>query len=414
MEHSAVFYRKKSAAPHPSAAGAASVLILLLLLTHSPLALEGAKRGLLLWADTVLPTLLPFMICSNVIVSAGGLPLLMAPLRPILRKLFSLSDDGGYVLVSGLLCGYPMGAKTCAEFLAQGRISCEEARYLLAISNHSSPMFVLGYLAANLSPDVPVGMIIACLYLPVLPLSMLARKIYRYSSENDLSGREGGLSRSMPASGEGRQPSAARTADDNFDTTMMRSIEVMVRIGGYIMLFSILAAFIRQIPALPAAPKALFLGAAEITTGIRAISEVFSGPRQGFWLTAVTAFGGLSGIFQTRSVLSPPGSLPGSLPAYPIDPCSAGLDRFRGSRRMETQASPLGSLPAYPIDPCSAGLDRFRGSRRMEMQASPPGSLPAKNAGLSIRHYVLWKLLHTITACLLYSLLQSLPGLLRL
>ena len=47
--------------------GAAAVLILLLLLSHPVLAYEGAKNGLLLWSQTVLPTLLPFMICSNAV-----------------------------------------------------------------------------------------------------------------------------------------------------------------------------------------------------------------------------------------------------------------------------------------------------------------------------------------------------------
>ncbi len=336
MEHSAALSRG-SAAPRPPIAGVLSVLILFLLLSDPAAALSGARNGLLLWSDTVLPTLLPFMICSNVIVSAGGLPLLMAPLRPILKHMFALSDAGGYVLVSGLLCGYPMGAKTCAEFLEQGRIAPEEAEYLLAVSNHPSPMFVLGYLAANLCAGIPAGLVMICLYLPVLPLSALARRFYRLPP------------RGLPGPNHGQElPRRTQDANDTFDVIMMRSAEVMVRIGGYIMLFSILAAFIRQLPLLPAVFKALLLGAAEITTGIQAVSRTLNGYWQGFWLTAITAFGGLSGIFQTRSVIE------------------------------------------------------------------GRGSLYAKKAGLSIRHYIAWKLLHTVTSCLLYSFLGNLPGLLRL
>ncbi len=307
-----------------------SVLTLLLMLTHPALTLSGARDGLLLWSRTVLPTLLPFMICSNVIVSAGGLPLLMTPLRPLLGGLFGLSDAGGYVLVTGLLCGCPMGAKTCAEFLKEGRISRPEARYLLAIANHPSPMFVLGYIGTCLSPQIPAGLVAVCLYLPVLPLSFLARKFYRFIPE-----KQSGPSETAAAA---EQPDSA-----SFDALMMRSIEVMVRIGGYIMLFSILAAFIAGLTMLPALPKALALGAAEITTGIRAISEAADGPLRGLCLTAVTAFGGLSGILQTKSVI-------------------------------ETK----------------------------------------NNAGLSIRHYIFWKILHTLTACLLFILLLTASPYLRL
>ena len=363
-----------------SPAGIASVLALILLLTHPGLSFEGAGRGLLLWSETVLPTLLPFMICSNVIVAAGGLPYLMRPLRPLVRNLLRLSDDGGYVLISGLLCGCPMGARTCAEFLAQGRITPAEARYLLAISNHPSPMFVLGYLASNLGPEVPVWLIPASLYLPVIPIAGLARIVYRPGCAKPPQSRRGTDSGSF-----------------DFDSLMMRSVEVMVRIGGYIMLFSILASFIEQLPGGTSPFKAVLLGVAEITTGIRAIARSVNGPLRGLCLTAVTAFGGLSGAAQTRSVLRPYGTLPSQ---------TAAGGGFRGSRQMDTQTCPLGSLPSQ-----TAASGGFRGSRRMDTQACPHGSLPAKNAGLSIRHYVMWKLLHTLTACLLYILLRRLPAL---
>lgn len=305
-----------------------AVAILILMLTHPVISLNGARQGLLLWSQTVLPTLLPFMICSNVIVAIGALPLIMTPLRPIFRHVFHLTDDGGYVLLSGLLCGYPIGAKTCGEFLAQGRISPKEARYLLAVSNHPSPMFVLGYLAANLDHHFPISWMLPALYLPILPLSLGARHLYGISKPTDI-----------------QEPTLAAASIDSppltFDDIMMRSIEVMVRIGGYIMLFSILAQFIEYTPVVPASFKAILLGLAEITTGIHAVSLVFRGQTQGIILAGITAFGGLSGIFQTRSVL--------------------------------------------------------------------PG---IKNAGLSIRHYILWKMIHAFMACLLATVPGILPALL--
>ena len=141
---------KKSVLP------ALSIVVLFLMLTHPALSFEGARNGLLLWYQTVVPTLLPFMICSNVIVSLNGIRLMTAPVRPLLKSMFRLSDAGCYVLVSGLLCGYPMGAKTCGEFVRQGTISPAEGRYLLSVSNHPSPMFLLGFAASLMDPSVSV------------------------------------------------------------------------------------------------------------------------------------------------------------------------------------------------------------------------------------------------------------------
>ena len=133
-----------------SIGGILSVFCLLMLLFHPSLAYAGASQGLLLWAQVVLPTLLPFMICSGAIAALGGIPILTGPFRPLLSGVLKLSPQGSFVFMSGLLCGYPMGAKTASDFLNQERISLAEARYLLAVSNHPSPMFVVGYVAPRL------------------------------------------------------------------------------------------------------------------------------------------------------------------------------------------------------------------------------------------------------------------------
>ena len=114
-----------------SIGGVLSVLCLLMLLFNPGLALEGARQGLVLWGNVVLPTLLPFMICSGVIVAMDAIHILTGPFKPILSGILSLSDQGSFCLMSGLLCGYPMGAKTTSDFLDQGRLSVQEGKYLL-------------------------------------------------------------------------------------------------------------------------------------------------------------------------------------------------------------------------------------------------------------------------------------------
>ena len=90
-----------------SIGGVLSVLCLLMLLFNPGLALEGARQGLVLWGNVVLPTLLPFMICSGVIVAMDAIRILTGPFKPILSGILSLSDQGSFCLMSGLLCGYP-------------------------------------------------------------------------------------------------------------------------------------------------------------------------------------------------------------------------------------------------------------------------------------------------------------------
>lgn len=261
-----------------------SVFALCLLLANPQLAYEGAKNGLMLWSQVVLPTLLPFMICSNVIVALDAVHILIFPVKRLLSSVLCLSGAGSYVLVSGMLCGYPMGAKICSEFMDSRRITTSEGRYLLAICNHPSPMFLLGYVVSLMPDGIPVWLLLSCVYLPIFPLALLAGRFYGIQKADH----------ELPD-----QPPVPL----NFDDSLMVSCEVMVKIGGYIMLFSILADYILHLPLENPALKAVFLGIVEITTGIQAIASGIPGMEGGVFIVAATAFGGLSGIFQTKSVI---------------------------------------------------------------------------------------------------------------
>ena len=84
---------------------------------------------------------------------------------------------------------------------------------------------------------------------------------------------------------------------------MMTSFEVMVKIGGYMMLFSIAEAYIDKLPLISTAAKSMLMGIIEMTTGSRHIAAGIELPWSMALCGAVTAFGGLSGVAQTAHVL---------------------------------------------------------------------------------------------------------------
>lgn len=293
-----------------------------LLLFYPALALKGAKAGLLLWFHTVLPTLLPFMLCSSSIVAFGAVPAVTRPLSPLF-SLLSLSENGSYALMAGVLCGYPMGPKTAADFLSEGKISAAEARYLLAISAWPSPMFLAGYLASLLPPGISFPKVLLCVYLPTLLTAALARAIYRVPKSRR---RKQNQSQAVKISEQITSPS--------FDEILMDCLEIISKIGGYLMIFSILAAFVTAFSPKDFFLRPYFLGLIEMTTGIREMASSSQPPLLiGAGMVGTAVFGGLSGIFQVSAVIQ-------------------------------------------------------------------------KNAGLSIRHYVLWKLVHLLLSTSLFILLS--------
>ena len=340
----------------------ALAVVMLLLLLFPRLSLEGARKGLLLWYQTVLPTLLPFMVCTNLAISMNAMKLLTAPFAPLLKKLFRLSDPGCFVLLSGICCGYPMGAKNCSDLLEQGFLYLPEARCLYAVSNFPSPMFLAGYMMAKASQTagaylvLPFWKIAAAVYLPILPMFFLAARLYGFHRESPIrrDARQMDQDRKDPRRRQKDQkdkrswggqdqkdtvssrPLSNGSADRSaptlpLDEALSSSIAVMVKIGGYLMLFSILACFIGLFVPQDTLLSCLLISIAEMTTGMEAAAQRVWGLPGVLLVLGAGTFGGLSGAFQVRSV--------------------------------------------------------------------------TKNAGCSIRHYILWKTAHCLLACLFLVLL---------
>ena len=73
-------------------------------------ALAGAKRGLAVCAEVIVPSLLPFMIGSGLLMGLGLPQLLARALGGAFERLFALPGAAATALILGLTGGYPVGA----------------------------------------------------------------------------------------------------------------------------------------------------------------------------------------------------------------------------------------------------------------------------------------------------------------
>lgn len=252
------------------------LLCLIFMIFHADLVTKGAASGLLLWYSSVVPALFPFMVLSSVLSASGGVQALMRPF-PVIFRFAGLSADGWYVLLTGLLCGCPMGAKTCADLYAEGRISSGEAKFLFALCNHPSPMFLAGFVCPMFASQVPLSYFVFSIYAPLLLLAVPASLIYRREH----------VRASFPASITAKAqtkhseialnaaimnpdaPSVSRLTRPaiTLDAAIMNSAEILVKIGGYLIFYSILILVVRNISRIPAPVRLFLCGSLEITTG---------------------------------------------------------------------------------------------------------------------------------------------------
>lgn len=280
------------------------LILLILMLLHPEITVKGASNGLLLWYSSVVPALFPFMVLSSLIVASGSLSILMAPVRLVFGPLLGLSAEGCYTLLSGLVCGFPMGAKTCADFLSRGQISLREGKFLMAVCNHASPMFLLGYVYPLFHGNLPLWKLLAAVYGPALLLALPARLLYRNGAPTGKKPKMQGIAEPQEIP-EPNFPSPAKSNPGNLsaDEAILASVEVLCRIGGLLILFSIAVEFLRCAGQLPAGLRLFLMGTMEMTTGIRTLAAALPFPYSAAAACASLTFGGLSGILQTKAAL---------------------------------------------------------------------------------------------------------------
>lgn len=280
------------------------LLFLILILIRPKYAIAGASSGLLLWFESVLPNLLPFMIVSGLIVKLQITRPIGRILYPFFKFLFPIHVNGCYPIFIGFLSGIPVGAKTSADLYNNGQLDIKEAQFLTNMCNNASPMFILGYIATTklLLPDIGPILILLVYVSSMLGASLCYRlPVYkRLNTPSKLTTSD----ITHPVASKNNVSFSIQLLDE----TILSAFEVVTKVGGYIILFSVFAAIINSFGFLPPLISAVLTGLIEITVGIHNLSTLpLATHIKIVLITTITAFGGFSGLAQTKSVIGATG-----------------------------------------------------------------------------------------------------------
>ncbi len=306
-------------------------LFLFILLLFPETAAEGSKSGLLLWAGVLVPSLLPFSVLTSLI-----------------RRTMQGRRCQYLLLAAGILSGYPIGAKVAGELYKDGMLSREKALFFAGFTNNPSPMFVIFFVAGSMlgmdsgqylfyalvllssllgslcfllftkksrlpraktvadaapATAVPASPAVASSPTVVVSPSVPASPAVA-SNPTVVVSSSVPVSPSVPAVSGTPRVKSAESFSRMIDAEIASSALLLIKIGGYIMFFSIFATLLRQLPVIPYYAKLLLGSILEITTGDAMIAaSPLSGHAKIILSLAATAFGGLSAAAQTNSVL---------------------------------------------------------------------------------------------------------------
>ena len=243
----------------------------------------------------MLPTLLPFLIFTGILLKAGNLTKLLNPFSLLWEKCFGLSPAGAYVLILGFLCGYPMGAKIAHDLYINDQISKKEGEYLLSFSCNASPAFVVSYLTGSILQNRIHPMQIVLILLTADLFCMLFFRFLIYHGNTLTPAKVKSIKKETY-----KQDSTGVI----LDVSIMSGFETITRLGGYILIFSLLFTGFYHYWPFWNQNKILFTSPIELTTGLHQIAQsAFSWKIKYITSMTLTAFGGFCVMFQTKSVL---------------------------------------------------------------------------------------------------------------
>lgn len=212
-----------------------------------------------------------------------------------------------FIILAGLFFGFPIGSKLTTDFYRQGYLKRERAQLLCAFTNNLSPAYVSTFVLENsLKLENKTAVTFLLLYAPGYLFGIAGLLMHQGSSQSTELSNPTKLSNSTEFS-DSRKKTASRFQMDMqiIDAGIISGFETLIKLCGYIVMFSIFVHIIHTLPIDNYIWKALIAGVLETTNGISYIGSlpIADGFR---YLLAIAAlsFGGISCIAQTGSMLS--------------------------------------------------------------------------------------------------------------
>ena len=251
---------------------------------------SGSKTAIVIWANSIVPILLPFFIFADFIKRVGN------PERLPLKV---------YPFVIAFMSGYPMGAKIVGDLTAGGCFTEEEGKHVLSYSLVTGPAFIIGTVGAFMGNTGAALAVAASHYMGAI----LNGFIYRCPAQPRCT--PGGRSRKVGADvgADTGLLTQQNTYMESFTASIIAGFKAMAVILAYLILFMIGLELLESAGVfglLPGEPWAAFAkGLIEMTVGSNMIGICDISINLKTALTAfIVSFGGFSVIGQSVSMAS--------------------------------------------------------------------------------------------------------------
>ena len=230
--------------------------------------------GLTVWAYNVLPALFPFTVITTI-----ALKIKPKTKYSLTKLLFGISCDN--VFITGLLCGYPIGAKAISDSNAD----TATATAMCAFCSSAGPIFMIATVGAKLLQNTVATLILIFVHILSVVVNGL---VYRRKEACELLEKDTGFK------------------PQDFGNTITNSALSIISVGGLIALFYMLSDMIKSF--LPSnlsdsLTVSFAIGLLEMTNGVFGVCKLTDTATATVLCSTLLALGGMCVFFQCYAFL---------------------------------------------------------------------------------------------------------------
>lgn len=287
------------------------------LLFFSKSNLPAVKSGLALWANSVVPSLFPFFVATELLMHTNIVTQLGNILNRYMKPLFNIRGEGAFAFIMGIISGYPVGAKIATNFRQNNICTKEECERLLSFTNNSGPLFIIGTVGILMFKNTTIGIL---LFITHILACFTVGIIFRFWKRKETSSN---FSKPTNFSSSKNKTVSFYNLGEVLAESITSSTSTILLIGGFVVIFSSIISILKTSGTLnilsslmaplfhtlnidTAFISPLLSGFLEITNGINIISNIACKKLSiNIIFTAfLLGFGGISVLLQVLSITS--------------------------------------------------------------------------------------------------------------
>lgn len=268
--------------------------------------LAGAREGLNLCANIIIPSLFPFFVCSKLLIITGAAEKIGKWCQIIMRPLFNVPGCASVALVLGLLSGYPVGARCGVDLYEKKLCTKSEAQRIVCFCNNCGPLFIIGSVGVGMMHSYLAGIL---LYAIHIISALTVGFIFRFYKKNERM--------TLPCASYRLEKSKSDSIGSALSESVSKSVELLLYVCGFIVFFGAFTVMLDRFGIIallehllgltgisPNASRALAFGFFEITNGALRVASLPAGHFRIVLESMLLAWSGLCVILQVCGIIS--------------------------------------------------------------------------------------------------------------